>query len=251
MYFGDYHTHTTFSHGTGSVEDNVASARAIGLKEIAITDHGFGHMAYAVKRSAFPVMRARADELNKKHDDIKVLVGLECNLISSNGDIDLKEGEEKLLDIIVCGFHKGAYPQNFGQAFSFALPNLWYSAIGKSGKKNIVRNTDAYIKMLEKHKIDIISHMNYAICADAVEVAKACKHFGTLVELNGKRVNLTDAEIEKMIENGVDFIVDSDAHSPGKVGDFSVPQTVVDRLHIPAERIANFDKKPVFRSGKK
>ena len=62
---------------------------------------------------------------------------------------------------------------------------------------------------------------------------------------------LTDAEIEKMIENGVDFIVDSDAHSPGKVGDFSVPQTVVDRLHIPAERIANFDKNPVFRSGKK
>ena len=60
MYFGDYHTHTTFSHGTGSVEDNVASARALGLKEIAITDHGFGHMAYAVKRSAFPVMRARA-----------------------------------------------------------------------------------------------------------------------------------------------------------------------------------------------
>ena len=54
-----------------------------------------------------------------------------------------------------------------------------------------------------------------------------------------------------MIENGVDFIVDSDAHSPGKVGDFSVPQTVVDRLHIPAERIANFDKKPVFRSRKK
>ena len=251
MYFGDYHTHTTFSHGTGSVEDNVAFARSLGLKEIAITDHGFGHMTYAVKRRAFPAMREQADRLNKKYGDIKVYVGLECNLISSRGDIDLKEGEDKLLDVVVCGFHKGAYPKNFGQAFSFAVPNLWYSVTGKPSRKDIVRNTDAYIKMLEKHKIDIISHMNYAICADAVEVAKACKYFGTLVELNGKRVNLTDAEIEKMIELDVDFILDSDAHSPGKVGDFSVPQAVVDRLHIPAERIANLDKKPVFRSRKK
>ena len=30
----DYHTHTVFSHGKGSIEDNVLSARKLGLKEI-------------------------------------------------------------------------------------------------------------------------------------------------------------------------------------------------------------------------
>lgn len=251
MYFGDYHTHTTFSHGTGSIEDNVLSARALGLKEIAITDHGFGHIAYGVKRAAFDEMRRQTDELSLKYPDIKILLGMECNLISSKGDVDLTEEELEKLDVVVCGFHKCAYPKSLGQAFSFDLPNLWYSCSKKASKKAVVRNTDAYIKLIEKHKIDIISHVNYAICADAVEVAKACKHFGTLLELNGKRVNMTDAEIEKAVECGVKFILNSDAHSPGKVGDISVPQSVVERLHIPADRIANYDSAPQLRSAKK
>lgn len=47
---GDYHTHTVFSHGHGSIEDNVKAAIKMGLKEIAITDHGFSHNSYGVRR---------------------------------------------------------------------------------------------------------------------------------------------------------------------------------------------------------
>ena len=43
--------------------------------------------------------------------------------------------------------------------------------------------------------------------------------------------------------------MNSDAHSVDKVGDFSVPEQYVQRLHIPPERIANLDKIPHFRSG--
>ena len=246
MYFGDYHTHTVYSHGKGTIEDNVLAARRLGLKQIAVTDHGFGHAAYGVKRAKFPEMRREVERLNAKYPDIRVLLGLECNLISASGDIDLRE--EKLTDVVICGFHKFAWATSLRQTFAFMLPNIAYSMTGHASRKDVVRNTDAYIKMLEKHKADILSHLNYAIKADAVEVALACKHFGTLVELNGKRVNLTDEEIEKMLENDVDFIVDSDAHSPSKVGDFSVPDSYVQRLHIPAERIANADKIPVFGS---
>ncbi len=249
MYLGDYHTHTVYSHGKGTIEENVLQAHKKGLKQIAVTDHGFGHIAYGVKRGKFAEMRKETDRLNAQYPDIKVLLGLECNLISSDGDIDLREGEEKLLDVIVCGFHKFAWASSFSQTFSFALPNVWYSMTGGISSKAIVRNTDAYIKLVEKHPVDIISHLNYAIKADALEVALACKHYGTLIELNGKRVNLSDDEIEKMLENDVDFILDSDAHSVDKVGDFSVPEQYVQRLHIPPERIANLDKIPHFRSG--
>ena len=41
----DYHTHTPYSHGKNTVEENVARAKEIGLKQIAITDHGFSHVA--------------------------------------------------------------------------------------------------------------------------------------------------------------------------------------------------------------
>ena len=36
----DYHTHTKYSHGVGTIEDNVKSAIKKNLKTIAITDHG-------------------------------------------------------------------------------------------------------------------------------------------------------------------------------------------------------------------
>jgi len=55
-FFGDYHTHTKFSHGKGSVEDNVRAAVAKGLKEVAITDHGFKHMTYNVRRIDWPLV---------------------------------------------------------------------------------------------------------------------------------------------------------------------------------------------------
>ena len=47
----DFHTHTIFSHGKGTIEQNVMRAREIGLAAIAISDHVPGHMTYGIKRS--------------------------------------------------------------------------------------------------------------------------------------------------------------------------------------------------------
>ncbi len=250
MYFGDYHTHTIYSHGTGSIEENVLAARKAGLRAVAITDHGFGHAAYGVKRRKWDEMRAETDRLKKLYPDMEIYLGLECNLISLDGDMDLRDDEIEKPDVIICGFHKLAWPKNIGQAFAFTMPNLAYSATKLSSKKRKVKNTDAYIKLVEKYPIDIVSHINFAIDSDAAEVAKACKFYGTMVELNGKRVNFTDAEIEKMIKEEVNFIVDSDAHSPEAVGKFDTPVKIVKRLRIPEKLIVNFGKKPCFRSKK-
>ncbi len=246
MYSGDYHTHTTLSHGSGSLEDNIKAAIAAGLKEIAITDHGFGHRTYAVKRKEWYGARADIALLRKQYPQIKILLGLECNIISANGDVDLLEGERDTLDIMVCGFHRLVKANSMKDSFGFCLPNL----MGAKSPKMIAKNTDAYIKLIEKHSVDVISHLNYSIVTDAVEVARACREYGVFLELNGKRINLTDAEIEKITEEGTQFIVDSDAHSPQKVGDFAVPQSVIDRIKIPEVQIANLNKTPKFRSVK-
>ncbi len=65
--YGDYHTHTIYSrhnHGKGTVLQNATVAAEKGLKQIAITDHGFNHKLYGVRRKDIP--QVREDILNAR-----------------------------------------------------------------------------------------------------------------------------------------------------------------------------------------
>lgn len=250
-FWGDYHTHTVHSHGKGTIEDNVVAAINKGLKEIAITDHGFKHLLYNVKRSKWDAIRAEADEVRQKYPQINIYLGLETNLNSGYGNIDIKPSDMDKLDLVVCGYHRFVASMSVPDFFRFHIPNLWSDMWGKSAKKLIVKNTDAYISAIEKFDIDIVSHMNYGAEVDCKEVAKACAHFGTYVELNGKRVNIPDKDIEAIAQTGAEFICDSDAHSADRVGDMSIGQSVIERLSLPYEKIANWERLPLFRSRRK
>jgi putative hydrolase len=72
-------------------------------------------------------------------------------------------------------------------------------------------------------------------------VAKAAADYGTYIELNAKKVHFTDDEIEKMLKTDVKFIVNSDAHSPNRVGEVSLVENMIKRLNFPTERIVNID----------
>lgn len=243
---GDYHTHTVYSHGHGSIEDNVVAAINLGLKEIAITDHGFLHKYYGVRRMDLPNMIEDVKSLRIKYPEIKIYLGLESNLIDSTGRVDILDSDNEWLDVLICGYHKCTKASSTKELLSFNLPNF-ISGLTKFSTKQMVRNTDAYLKALERYPIDIISHPNYGIKTDVKEIAKAAAHYGTYLELNGKKVSMSDEEIESILDVGCDLIIDSDAHSAKKVGNFDVPLSFVDRLSIPKERIANFDKLPKLR----
>ena len=53
----DFHTHTRFSHGKGSILDNALVAKEKGLLAIAITDHGYGHRTYGISHKKVPYMK--------------------------------------------------------------------------------------------------------------------------------------------------------------------------------------------------
>ena len=61
-FYGDYHTHSPFSHGKATIAENAAEAAAKGFKEIAVTDHGFRHVMY----NAYPVAEHSGGQ-NGKH----------------------------------------------------------------------------------------------------------------------------------------------------------------------------------------
>lgn len=247
---GDYHTHTVYSDGNGTMEENIRSAMFKGLKQIAITEHGYDHLAHGIKRhevAEYEKMFRTLKKNYKKHLD--VLYGIEANILSLDGDIDLTADEQDKFDVIIVGFHKSYKPMSFKNFFNFWLPNnLPYF---RTRKKQIEKNTRAYIKALEKNKIDILAHLNYGGClVNCVEIAKKALETGTYIELNGKRILFTDQEIKDMVALGTKFIINSDAHYPHLVGKNNHAFNLVDRLNIPHEQIVNLNKLPHFKNYK-
>ncbi|NLC17376.1 MAG: PHP domain-containing protein [Clostridiales bacterium] len=246
-FLGDYHTHTIYSHGLGMIEHNVIEAVKKGLKQIAITDHGFRHVVFNVRRFDFKYMRQDIDRIKDKYD-IDIFLGLETNLQSNEGHIDLRPQDIDKLDIILCGYHKLIYPSSLRAFFSFYLPNKLPRHKKSDLRKG--RNTEAYLKAINRYPIDIIAHPKYGIEMDVVELAKECKRLGVYIELNGKRISMTEEEVLAAAETGVGFIVNSDAHSPEKVGDFTVQKQWIKKLNLNPDQIVNLGKIPTFRSRK-
>ena len=246
-FWGDYHTHTIYSHALGTIEHNVQQAVKKGLKQIAITDHGFRHMAFNVRRFDFKYMKKDIEYIKDKYD-IDIYLGLETNLQSNNGTIDIKDEDINNLDIILCGYHKLIVPSSPRAFFSFYLANQ----LPYHNKSDLRRgkNTEAYIKAINRYPIDIIVHPKYGIEIDVVELAKECKKLGVYMELNGKRISMTEDEVLAAAETGVGFIADSDAHKPERIGDMSIPMQWIDKLKLNPEQIVNLEKIPVFRSRK-
>lgn len=246
---GDYHTHTKYSrhgHGKGTVLENASVANEKGLKQIAITDHGFNHSFYGVRRRDIPDIKE--DILNAKEvTGVDILLGVEANLISLNGDIDVNVEDFEFLDILAMGFHKLVQMDKNQDFWKLSMANIFSSPFAPS-KEKINRNTTAFLKALDKYPIDILTHINYGFPVDALAVAKLAKEKGTYIELNGKRINISERDLDTMAGEGVKFILNSDAHTPDRVGECNEGLNLIFKLGIPLNQVANIDKLPKFQN---
>ena len=247
LLFGDYHTHTIYSrhgHGKGTVLENASVASNKGLKQIAITDHGFNHQFYGIRRK--DIGNLREDILNAREvTGVDILLGVEANLISLDGNVDVREEDFEFLDIFLMGYHRLVKTTTLKDKVRLNWANDM-AKIFKPSLEVINRNTTAFLKALDKYPIDILTHLNYGFQIDTIAVAKMAKQKGVYVELNGKRINFTDDEILTMASEGVKFIVDSDAHRPERVGEVNNGLNTIYRLNIPLAQVANVDKLPKF-----
>ena len=240
----DFHTHTKYSHGKGTILDNALSAKEKGLEGIGITDHGFSHPAFGMSRRKLDRMRADCIEAEKQ-TGVKVLLGIESNLLGISGKTDVKEKDYEKLDIFLAGIHRFILYDGLKEWFKLLGSNYLTHAFKKSpSEKLIKRNTEVYINAIKSNPIDIITHVNYLVYADAVEVAKCCSDYGTYFEINTKKVHLSDEVWQKVVDTGVEFVIDSDAHSPDRIGDTALAEDLLGRINIPLERIKNLNGFP-------
>ena len=212
----DYHTHTIFSHGKGTIEENVKEAISKGLKAIAISDHGPGHLNYGVKRKNFPVMREEIDRLKKVYPEIEIYLSVEANVMSKAPYIDVTNEEKKYFDFIIAGYH-------YGILHGYCVKN-WLDAHMKSGiighQSLLVKNTDMTLKALYENDIKILTHPGDKGPFDIDSIAKACEDTGTLMEISTWHPHLTVDEIKTASKYDVKFIISSDAHTVNRVGSY-------------------------------
>ena len=247
----DYHTHTKYSHGKGTVLENALVAEERGLKELAISDHGFSHPAFGITKRKVPAMRADIDAVNESVRT-QILLGIESNLLGENGAVDLKPQYYEWFDHFSVGFHKFILYNGIKDWFTFFGKNFTTQKFHKNPSDSLIKlNTKAYIAAIEKNPVDVITHVNFCVFADAVEVAKAARDNGTYLELNAKKSHLSDEELSEVVKTGVQFVIGSDAHSPGRVGEISLVEDLLKRVSVSENQIANINGKlPDFRFGK-
>ena len=229
--------------------DKIAQAVKLGLKEIAISDHGFLHLAHGMKRKDVPAFMAECKAAEEQFG-IRVLRGMEANIGGVLGLADLTEKDYENFDVFLCGYHLTTIYKRFGDFFVNGVCNIVAERFNLPKSASLVRrNTKAYLETLQKNPIDILTHLAFRCACDTLEVAKCAADLGTYIELNSKKQHLSDEQLMEIVaKTDARFVIDSDAHSADRVGEFALVQEQLNRLNFPLERIDNIDGRlPTFR----
>jgi putative hydrolase len=155
-------------------------------------------------------------------------------------------------DYIIAGFHRWTRPKSFKDFYKFYWPA--YKTYYRAPKaQEMVKNTDATIKMLEKYPVAIFPHINSGTHVDPEAVGEACAELGVFLELNVKHIirNLGREKFEKLLDTKVKFIISTDAHRVEKIGKVDKVFEFIKPYNLDATRVVNIgDKTPEFRTVK-
>ena len=160
-------------------------------------------------------------------DGVKVLKGIEANIIDYEGSLDLPGKYLKELDIVLAGLHE--------------------ICLAPSSKEE---NTNAVIGAMNNPYVDIIVHPgNPQYPLDYDQIVEEAAKTKTLIEINNSSfVSSRRGSYEnclyvarKCLELGVPMSLGSDTHYADDVGDFSKAERIVREVGLTEELIINTD----------
>lgn len=244
---GDYHLHTFASDGRASVENHIAAAKRMGLEEIAIADHSFSTLLCHVTEKKFAAQNRTVSELSMRQG-IKVLQGIEGNIAGSR--LDVPQSVIRRCDVLIAGFHRFVSQKFAGEDRGWIMSNGFGSRAAR--EKLIVKNTEAYIAVMERYPIDIIAHLGHRAYVDFGAVCECAAKHDVYIELNAKHLDTLEGGITAALESGVNFIVGSDAHSAGRTGELQSIAEFIKRHGLPLDRIYGTEGRlPSFKDKRK
>ena len=224
----DLHMHTLVSgHAYGTIREMAAEANRKKLQLIGITEHG-----PSVPGTCNPIYYLNLKVAARQLDNVELLYGCEANIING-GQLDLGRRYLDALDYAIAGIH------------GFCFEN-----------EGIVKNTDSMIQCMTEPKVRFISHPDdsrYPL--DYSALAQAAKEYNVALEVNNSSLCPTSfrpgalENYQKMLplcmEYGTPVIVDTDAHDPSAVGDFSQAIALLESINFDERLILNNDLEKV------
>ena len=210
--FAEFHSHSNYSgDGKASMEKMVIEAINLGYTKYGISDHGYQNIAYGVKYTDYPKMRAEMDELKDKYKDsgIQLLLGVEANILDDQGNIDVDDQILQYVDYVLAGYHFASKPPDM-RGLKNHIRN--YTKVFKAKEQDY--NTRALINAMKNNNIFILTHPGDKGDIYTRDVAKAAIETNTILEINGHHDNLSVKQLLEIKNMDVKFSVGSDAHKP-------------------------------------
>lgn len=219
----DTHTHTIASgHAYSTADENARQAAEQGLRLLALTDH-----APAMQNTTCHAYFANLHVIPEELRGVRILRGVELNILDYNGSVDLDEKTLSRLDIAIASLH---------------LP-----CIAPGSRRE---NTRAYCMAMENPYIDILGHPGdprYDV--DYAEVFRIAGETGTLLEVNNASLvpgGFRDGSGENIelllrlcMEEGRPVLLGSDAHFYTGIGDVAYAAALLDKIGFPEELVLN------------
>lgn len=236
----DYHTHTVYSkvgpyyHGKGEVADNVSAAAMLGLKEIAITDHGPSDI-YGLRMRHFDRIRADVDAAALLHPEMSVLLGIEADLKNTSNGLDITCEEAARFDIVNAGYHISVPGCRAPQS----IISTRIGAPAGSLEKLRAFNTGLALRALYSNNIRVLTHPGDKGPFDMRELCRACEETGTWMEISSRHTHMTVSELKISFDYDVRYVISSDAHKPSQVGMYETGLKRALEAGVPLDRIVN------------
>lgn len=193
---GVFHVHTIYSDGANTLSEMVNAARDRGYKIIGITDHSkSAFYANGLKEEDILRQLDEIDELNHKYADIKILKGIESDILK-DGSLDYDEDILRRFDFVIASVHSN---------FKMSEDDM----------------TERIIKAIKNKYTKIIGHLTGRLLLardgydlDVYKVIDSAAEYGKIIEINASpyRLDMDWRYIKYAKEKGVKFAICPDAH---------------------------------------
>jgi len=199
---GDLHMHTLWSDGRDTGEAMVRSARALGYRYVAITDHSpSAQTTRTVNDVRLCQQQREIDQLRRRFADIEILHGLEVDILA-DGRLDLPDAVLDPLDIVLASLH-----QSHGQSGA-ELTRRYLAAIAHPLVNVITHPANRTPGQSEGYDLDYDALFRAAVAT------------GTALEIDGApgHLDMDGFIARRAVDSGVTVVIDSDCHMSGRLG---------------------------------